>query len=60
MLDLDPGRQRVIENDWQQESTVATLKNHLDILPRCPGIYPTEAIAQYNPQKLTPFFAKLP
>ena len=60
MLDLDPGRHRVIDNDWQQESTIAKLSNHLDILPRCPGIYPTEAITQFNPKKLTPFFTRLP
>ena len=60
MLDLDPSRHRVVNNDWQEETTIPTLKNKLDILPRCPGIYPTEAIAQYNPKKLTPFFAKLP
>jgi len=60
MLDLDPSRHRVVNNDWQEETTIPTLKNKLDILPRCPGIYPTEAIAQYNPKKLTPFFTKLP
>ena len=60
ILDLDPQRHKVIENDWQEETMIATLKNNLDILPRNPGIYPTEAITQYNPKKLTPFFTKLP
>ena len=60
MLDLDPARHRVVNNDWQEETMIPKLKNKLDILSRCPGIYPTEAIAQYNPKKLTPFFAKLP
>lgn len=23
MLDLDPGRHRIIENDWQKETTIA-------------------------------------
>ena len=60
MLDLDPNSKKVIENDWQEESMVATLKNRLDILPRNPGIFPTEAITQYEPKKLIPFFTKLP
>ena len=49
MLDLDPSRHNIIENDWQEESILATLQNNLDILPKNPGIYPTEAIAQHNP-----------
>lgn len=60
MLDLDPGRHRIIENDWQEESTIAKLSNHLDILPREPGIYPAEAITQFDPDRLAPFFSKLP
>ena len=60
MLDLDPSRHKIIENDWQEETILATLQNNLDILPKHPGIYPTEAIAQHNPKKLGPFFNKLP
>lgn len=45
MLDLDPCRHKVIENDWQEENSVPTLANKLDILPRVPGIYPTASIS---------------
>ena len=49
-----------MENDWQDESILPRLQNKLDILPRCPGIYPTEAISRFDPKKLAPFFARLP
>jgi hypothetical protein len=46
MLDVDPLAIQPIENDWQDEQKcVPELKNHLDILPRRPGIFPTESIA---------------
>lgn len=60
VLDINPKSVRPIENDWQDQSILPHLKNHLDILPKCPGIYPTEAITQFNSAKLTPFFTRLP
>ena len=61
MLDVDPLAVFPIENDWQDEKLcVPELKNHLDILPRCPGIFPTESIAQFDKKRLLPFFTRLP
>ena len=34
LLDIDPQRHKVIENDWQDEKIVAKLENNLDILLR--------------------------
>jgi len=36
------------------------LMNHLDILPRQPGIFSTEQISQFDPERLLPFFQRLP
>ena len=44
VLDVDPKSVRPIPNDWQDASILPNLANHLDVLPKCPGIYPTEAI----------------
>lgn len=61
ILDVDPLAIHPVQNDWQDElKCVPELKNHLDILPRCPGIFPTESIAQFNKKRLLPFFTRLP
>jgi len=44
VLDVDNSKIYPIKNDWQDELMVPELKNHLEILPRCPGIFPTESI----------------
>ena len=44
VLDVDNSKIHPLKNDWQDELIVPELKNHLDILPRCPGIFPTESI----------------
>ena len=41
-------------------SIIPKLQNHLDILTKCPGIYPTESIVQFNKPKLEPYFGALP
>lgn len=49
LLDLDAKGVKDVENDWQDaDSTIPTLKNHLDILPKTPGIFPTESISQFD------------
>ena len=60
ILDLDPRRVTPIENDWQDEAILPKLENNLDIILKNPGVYPTEAITQFNPDVLTPFFTRLP
>ncbi len=44
VLDVDNSKIHPLKNDWQDELIVPELKNYLDILPRCPGIFPTESI----------------
>jgi len=46
LLDVDTGSIGPVENDWQDEKkTIPELKNFLDVLPRNPGIFPTESIS---------------
>ena len=49
-----------VENDWQDPKILPRLKNHLDVLTKCPGIYPAESIIQFNKSKLERFFGELP
>jgi hypothetical protein len=52
---------KTIENDWQNEKeTIPTLKNCLELLPKNPGIFPTETISQFDKKRLHPFFTRLP
>jgi len=46
LVDIDHKQFKAVENDWQNEAeTIPTLKNYLDILPKNPGIFPTESIS---------------
>ena len=60
ILDVDPAVIAPVENDWQSEDILPTLKNNLDLLPKCPGIFPSESIASFDKARLMPFFSKLP
>jgi hypothetical protein len=61
LVDIDHKQFKAVENDWQNEAeTIPTLKNYLDILPKNPGIFPTESISQFDKKKLHPFFTRLP
>ena len=52
---------QAIENDWQDEkTTIPTLANYLDVLPKNPGIFPTESISKFDQARLHPFFSRLP
>jgi hypothetical protein len=33
-----------VQNDWQDPKIIPRLQNHLEILTKCPGIYPAESI----------------
>ena len=50
----------MVENDWQSEEIIPRLANHLDFLPKHPGCYPLESIAQFDKPRLLPFFSRLP
>lgn len=58
-VDMHQNKIEPIENDWQEYELIPTLKNHLDIVTRNPGIFPTSEIVKMNP-KLFTFFNKLP
>jgi hypothetical protein len=61
LLDVDTKQIKPIPNDWQDENeTIPELKNYLDLLPKNPGIFPTESISQFDKQTLHPFFTRLP
>lgn len=38
-----------VENDWQDFSMIPTLENHLDVILKQPGIYPTSEIVKLDP-----------
>lgn len=61
LLDLDAKGVKAVENDWQDAaSTIPELKNYLNILPKNPGIFPTESISQFDKARLHPFFTRIP
>lgn len=60
LKDIELRQIEPVPNDWQDPKIIPRLQNHLEILTRCPGIYPTESIVQFNKQKLAPFFGQLP
>jgi hypothetical protein len=60
MLDIEPNHLVPIKNDWQKESEIPRLQNHLDIITKNPGVFPVEEICKFNEAKLTPFFTKIP
>ena len=61
VLDCDTSQIYPVHNDWQDENAlVPELANHLDILPKCPGVFPTESIVQLDKERLGPFFTRLP
>jgi hypothetical protein len=53
LLDTDGTQVEPVQNDWQNEAeTIPELANYLDLLPKHPGIFPTESISQFDKAKL--------
>lgn len=60
ILEIEKNNLEDIPNDWQNEKDcLPSLQNSLDILPKCPGIFPIESICQLD-KRLKPFFSRMP